>query len=235
MKKINQNGFVLAETLVVAVFIMAIFTLIFSNFYPLIGEYEKRETYDDVDGKYAVYWIRRMIEDSAYQIPAETATFFNKHGYIRFQCSDIEDQEKRETCKNLVNNLQVKGCSGGGDNCEIYITKYQLKDGDNSGFFKKEIQSKIKRKDVNRNESSENENKFVESCKVGLTTPNAVDLCKEEANRREFRSGFIDYIETLPDYKKGALDGSKYRIIACFQHERGSNNYYSYATMEVSR
>ena len=55
MKKINNKGFVLAETLVVTVFLMILFTMIYSNFYPLIGEYEKRENYDDVDGKYVAY------------------------------------------------------------------------------------------------------------------------------------------------------------------------------------
>ena len=69
MKKINSSGFVLAETLVVTVFLMAIFALIYSSFLPLIGEYEKRETYDTVDGKYSVYWIKRMIEDASYNIP----------------------------------------------------------------------------------------------------------------------------------------------------------------------
>ena len=38
MKKINNKGFVLAETLVVTVFLMILFTMIYSNFYPLIGE-----------------------------------------------------------------------------------------------------------------------------------------------------------------------------------------------------
>ena len=47
--KLNKKGFVLAETLVVAVFMATIFTIIYVNFYPLIGEYEKREVYDDVD------------------------------------------------------------------------------------------------------------------------------------------------------------------------------------------
>ena len=51
MLKFNNKGFVLAETLVVTVFLMVIFGMLYSNFYPLIGEYEKRETYDDVDSK----------------------------------------------------------------------------------------------------------------------------------------------------------------------------------------
>ena len=52
MKKINSKGFALAETLIVTVFLMVIFTMIYANFVPLVGEYEKREYYDDVNGKY---------------------------------------------------------------------------------------------------------------------------------------------------------------------------------------
>ena len=63
MKK-NNNGFVLVETLVVTVFVMAIFSVIYVNFYPLAGEYERREFYDDVDSKYETYWIKRFIQGS---------------------------------------------------------------------------------------------------------------------------------------------------------------------------
>lgn len=42
MKKkvtLNNKGFVLAETLVVAVAISLIFAIVYRNFYPLMGEY----------------------------------------------------------------------------------------------------------------------------------------------------------------------------------------------------
>ena len=42
MKKINSSGFVLAETLVVTVFLMVIFSMIYASFIPLVGEYEKK-------------------------------------------------------------------------------------------------------------------------------------------------------------------------------------------------
>ena len=130
MKKIKNNsqGFVLAETLVVAVFLMAIFGLIYTSFYPLIGEYEKRETYDDIDGKYSAYWVKRLIEDSAYQLTAgsEQDSFFNTYKFVRFECSDIKDENKKQTCINLVNNLEIDGCDQLGNNCEIYITKYKI-------------------------------------------------------------------------------------------------------------
>ena len=85
MKKLknNSSGFVLAETLVVTVFLLAIFAAIYSGFYPLMGEFEKRETYDDVDGKYSAYWIKKLIQDSSYDINTNTDTreFFKKNGY----------------------------------------------------------------------------------------------------------------------------------------------------------
>ena len=71
MFKLNEKGFMMVETLIAAVFAMTIFTLIYVNFYPLIGEYEKREVYDDIDGKYSAYWIKRIIQrnsTNAFQI-----------------------------------------------------------------------------------------------------------------------------------------------------------------------
>ena len=45
MKK-NNKGFVLVETLVVTVFVAAVFSVIYINFYPLVGEYERRDFYN---------------------------------------------------------------------------------------------------------------------------------------------------------------------------------------------
>ena len=81
MKKINEKGFILAETLIVSVFLMIIFAMIYSNFYPLIGEYEKRENYDDVDGKYTAYWIKKMVESSEYKFTDADRNMLNKLGY----------------------------------------------------------------------------------------------------------------------------------------------------------
>jgi len=127
MKKINSNGFALAETLIVTVFLMVIFTMIFQNFIPLVGEYEKRETYDDVDGKYATYWIKKMVEDPDYQLGEKGENSLKNNWYARFECSNFTgDVEKKYTCINLVTALQVEGCNKKGDKCEIYITPYQI-------------------------------------------------------------------------------------------------------------
>ena len=61
MFKINKKGFALVETLIVAVFVATIFTIMYANFFPMFGEYERRETYDDVDSIYTTYLIKKML------------------------------------------------------------------------------------------------------------------------------------------------------------------------------
>ena len=240
MKKIKNNsqGFVLAETLVVAVFLMAIFALIYSSFYPLIGEYEKRETYDDIDGKYSAYWVKKLIEDSSYQPEKDSDidTFFKNNGYIRFECSNITNTDKKDTCINLVHNLQVDGCDSLGNNCEIYITKYQL--GSTTKAFKDTIKnSNVAKYKVNCT-SGDCQDKYIKKCEagfVGNSTAKSKKCNKDNAKKKTFRGDFIDYIETLPDYTAASLNGARYRVIISFHHTKDNNNYYSYSTIEVNK
>ena len=59
-KIVNKNGFILVETLIVGVFIMAIFSLLYTNFFPLIGEYERYKDYDTVESTYIAHWARMI-------------------------------------------------------------------------------------------------------------------------------------------------------------------------------
>ena len=120
MKK-NNNGFVLVETLVVTVFVMAIFSVIYVNFYPLAGEYERREFYDDVDSKYETYWIKRFIQGSSYDFyrsggPADT---ISSNEYVVFKCDDLTSPEDLNFCKNMWDRMEVK---------QAIITDYNLTD-----------------------------------------------------------------------------------------------------------
>ncbi|MBR4693384.1 MAG: hypothetical protein IKQ06_06340 [Bacilli bacterium] len=129
MKKINSKGFILAETLIVSVFLMSIFTMIYVNFYPLIGEYEKRENYDDVDGKYTAYWIKKLVESSGYELDTDGINMMNKFGYVRFECSDMStENNQREMCISLVNSLEISNCDSYGNGCDAYITRYTIGD-----------------------------------------------------------------------------------------------------------
>jgi hypothetical protein len=231
MKKFDNNGFVLAETLIVTVFLMVLFAMIYSNFYPLVGEYEKRETYDDVDGKYTAYWVKRMIEDSSYTLSTGKSTFFNTHGFVRFECSDITDADKQNICISLMKKLEIKGCNSRGKNCEAYITRYQLrKNGDTSGKYFKDV---IKNNNLVRNNETYNGN-FISNCVGNIAQTN--EECTSLANKKIFSSAFRDYIISLPDYSAAnSLNNAKYRVIVMMQTKTDNNNYYSYATIEVSK
>lgn len=122
MKKLNNKGFVLAETLVVATFVMGIFAIFYNNFYPLMSEYEKRETYDDIDSKYSVFWIKRLMQLNSYNA-TNMINNVNSNGFYRFTCNDIVDADRKKTCDDLLEKLEVSK-TGGVYN--IYITKYNL-------------------------------------------------------------------------------------------------------------
>ena len=230
MKKFSTSGFVLAETLVVTVFLMIIFTMLYVNFYPLIGEYEKRETYDDVDGKYAAYWIKRFIEDGSYKIDTKAQWFINK-GYARFECSDIDETEKRETCINLVQNLEIENCNNQGNLCEIYITKYRLAGPEGTKWFK----TTVEKNEAKAYEEVGTKQNYINKCKGTLTNSDVITKCTQKSTKKIFRSGFRDYIELLPDYKTESINHAKYRVIISIHHKEDSNNYYSYSTIEVNR
>lgn len=233
MLKFNNKGFVLAETLVVTVFLMVIFGMLYSNFYPLIGEYEKRETYDDVDSKYAVYWLKRMIEDNDYK-PSEIKKLNLKNNkFMRFECSDIQDVQKRATCVNLLDFFEVEGCDDQGKNCYIFITSYEI-----SGF-KETVENKFARYKEDCNSSLNTcKNNYVDynvaNDRTGLSLAKKEEKWREFAEKSVFNSGMEDYIFYLPNYKNNPNDAT-YRVIASFQHRKDNNDYYSYATIEVNR
>ena len=130
MKRLNNKGFVLAETLVVATFVMGIFAIFYNNFYPLMSEYEKRETYDDIDSKYSVFWIKRLMQLNSYNA-TNMINNVNSNGFYRFTCNDIVDADRKKTCDDLLEKLEVSK-TGGVYN--IYITTFKNKIRNNNAF-----------------------------------------------------------------------------------------------------
>ena len=129
-----KKGFVLVVTLIATVFASALFVIIFINFYPLVGEYEKLENYDDIPSKYQAFWIRRMIESSdtsqqfkntynSFKLCSEqkarglTCTYNNEFIDIS-KCESLFEPGTAQynNCVNLYNTMNVK---------EAVITKYQ--------------------------------------------------------------------------------------------------------------
>lgn len=103
MKKLNNKGFALVETLIVSVFVMGIVTMLFTNYYPMIGEYEKRENYDDIDSVYKTYYIKNLIERNSASL---FITYNSPMTPTQF-CSKIPENDK-DYCNNMLAEFRVE-------------------------------------------------------------------------------------------------------------------------------
>ena len=226
--KLNNKGFVLVETLIVAVAVAAIFSLVFKHFYPLMGEYERREDYDDIDSKYGTYWVKRLIQSDFYNFETNRNEI-TTNGYSLFSCDYISDPVKKNMCNQLLVDLEVScddiTSSNKIEKCDgtrlphIYITPYQLR---------------------NAPESLVNH--------TSVPDGNVKDVIIDD-NTQAFSDGLKDYLLYLPDYSKvQSLNGANYRIIIEYYRHRFDNeddpadatsyeiddfDFYTYSTIEV--
>ena len=114
MRNLNNRGFALVETLIVSAFVMGIFSLLYNNFYPLIGEYEKRETYDTIDSVYKTDLWKRFLTKYKTNLTGVDLKgnadfqriFLGETGKTSF-CNMIPNTLGREKCNLLWNNLNV--------------------------------------------------------------------------------------------------------------------------------
>lgn len=141
MLKLNSKGFVLIETLVTAVFVMAIFSIIYANFYPIMAEYEKRESYDDLDSKYAVYWFKRIIQSNSVDFSTSIDNDISNNKYHQFTCDDVNDSTNKKLCNDLVKEFEVSVDNNGKPT--IYITNFKIGDfsGTSTDNFKNVVQN----------------------------------------------------------------------------------------------
>ena len=114
-KKIDNKGFMLAETLVVSIFVMSIFSLIYANILPLIADYEKVKKYNNVDDTYRAHWARKIILDGL------DTRFFSQaynNGYMDVtDCTLYTRNEIENWCNNYKSSNDVD---------MIYLTTYPL-------------------------------------------------------------------------------------------------------------
>lgn len=221
---LNKRGFVLAETLVVAVAISTIFALVFRNFYPLMGEYEKREYYDDIDSKYGTYWIKKMIQSCDYNFSTVDADIA-ANGYSQFSCNNISNATTKNMCIELVKKLEVSCDNSSTVDVEactptatphIYITKFNL----------------VKKDPA-----------------TGAVIP-ADDMKTKLFNNNNLTEDVKEYVRYLPDYSKvSSFNNAQYRIIIEYYRHRfdtpfsspnvyqfdAENDFKTYATIEVKR
>lgn len=220
MKKFSNKGFVLAETIVVAVFMVTIFSALYSNYFPIMANYEKREYYDDLDSKYTAFWLKYMMQDSSYEVNLTSITGSN---YTFFDCNNVKDSYKNKACRRLVIEAGLV------DNpfCKTTAnTKCADENKETSRYFNPLLPN----------------NTAMDLKYVAIITPYRLDLFKgnlipDNPLYTNISDGMIDYINSLPDYTKESSTGAKYRLIIELydNRERERPPLYKYATIEVSK
>lgn len=104
MVKKKKNGYVLAETLIVSVFIMVMFTIFYSNILPLVGEYSRREAYNDIDSIYRSHWVRKLVLlDYSNLISKYTDTT----GYVDMSDCRVFSPTYTNQCQLMKNNFGI--------------------------------------------------------------------------------------------------------------------------------
>ncbi len=119
MKILNKKGFILVETLIVTVFVMTIFIVIYKNTLPYIGEYEKLETFDDIDSVYATNMIKQAL--LRYGDFNYIEAYLNNKPYLEIQdCNNSNIYVSGDYCKKIKANLEIE------EDDYIFLTKYNL-------------------------------------------------------------------------------------------------------------
>ena len=112
--KKNNKGFALAEILAVTLVMMVIFTVLYSNFMPLSGEYAKAENYNDISSQYELHYFRKIFREYA-----ETNILGNNNYKILIdnEINECENIKNKDICNNLKNELKLT----------LILTKYNIK------------------------------------------------------------------------------------------------------------
>lgn len=105
MKK-NEKGFILIELLIVAVFTATLFTLLYVNVIPLIGDYEQREKYDTLETKYALYDIRNEILRYDSDLWGNIKNSVGTNGFARL--FEYDKNSTESTDNNKTGNDYIK-------------------------------------------------------------------------------------------------------------------------------
>ena len=100
MKKSNNKGFMMAELLAVIVVVLVVFTVLYTNFLPTKGEYEKRIEYNDLDSMYSLYYLRFYILKSIRNNNSKVA--LNNNGYEDLL---VKDSDGNITCNTKYSSV----------------------------------------------------------------------------------------------------------------------------------
>lgn len=115
MKKLNNKGFVLMETLIVSVFVMSLFMVLYTDLFPLLGEYKRRENYDDIDSKYTAHYIRMMVLENGTE---QLTNGVLNNGYVDMMNCSSEYFTDTNYCITLKEKFNIT---------KMYLAEYNIK------------------------------------------------------------------------------------------------------------
>ncbi len=115
MKKNNQKGFVLLETVVVAVFIIGIFTFVYTSIVPLLGRYDDLANNYELEKTYKLYHVRDALykDDNFFNITSQpykkinANDFANKDYYNSLVDLLFEDDYQIIYIKDIKTNMNA--------------------------------------------------------------------------------------------------------------------------------
>lgn len=211
MKKINNKGFALVETLIVTAFVVGIFSVMYANFYPMMGEYEKRENYDDISSIYNANLFKMLIErirETDGDLRSEIERVTTGHN-IEQEC----------TYETVSPGLTIPHCNDITEHKD-YVTI------DEESFSKEENKEYYVTLTTQLN---------VE--KIYLLPYNIEKFKDTVKNSSEFDTQTKEYIDYLPDYKNNPYD-LRCRIIVKYKAGENreiekDNSEYKFATIGV--
>ena len=130
MKKNNNKGFVLAEAIVVGVFILTLFTFLFVNIVPLIGRYDSVKQYDTIDSVYNTNMIKMLLLEnnnasSILDLNSDSYTdsniyaIYSPSGFCSKLSNTNESLHDVDLCEKLLDPTYL-------DVNTIIITKFRL-------------------------------------------------------------------------------------------------------------
>lgn len=223
MKKIlNKKGFALVETLIAAVSVISIFTLLYNLVFPLVGSSRVSQNYDDLDSKYVAFYLKEMLETDS-NLKLSTLINDGTHArYITYLTYGYITEENGKTTR--VDDISSLNINNDGERSHIILQN--------------ELCDLL---------SDDKNNKFICNMYIAGANITKVYLTTYEVNKdlKEYiksdtnlSRAFKKYIEYMPTHIMA--DTSKknnyHRIIVEIEHDAFnsvSDKYYTYATIEV--
>lgn len=107
MKRLDSRGFVLVETIIVAVFVMGISTFLFANFLPLMADYERINNYDTVEGTYKAHEIRKLILREINEDSSKRSILTSSSPYTIYKNYETSEDGVNVTKNELCDQLRA--------------------------------------------------------------------------------------------------------------------------------